>query len=253
MNELNILQNLKVVESYPYPHIIIENALPEKIHNELLKTFPEQRVDQQTSRDEHNKKTWHVLEIREEKWPISSVWQDFINYHCSEKFFFDVLNIFDKWSNTLPIIKENIEVLDRSKNKNTSGNVFTDFSLVKHPAKNNVPNRLPHNDNNKEIYAGLLYLKHPKDKSTGGGFALHKAGDLSMDQHRNFNNPGPVVKVCPYKSNQFVLFWNTNESQHSVESRQNAKHPRWSINMLGRFMGHDMFKENISSVQDDRD
>jgi hypothetical protein len=248
MNDLNILQNLKIVESYPYPHIIIENALPEKIYNELLKTLPEQRIDQQLSRDEHDKRTWHVLEMKEEKWPISNIWKEFIKYHCSKEFFFDVLNIFNKWNNTLPIIKEKIKVLDRSKNENTntSSNAFTDFSIVKHPAKNNVPNRLPHLDNNREIYAGLLYLKHPNDNSTGGGFAIHKAEDLITNEHLDFNNPGPVVKVCPYKSNQFVMFWNTNNSQHSVESRQNAEYPRWSVNMLGRFMGYNMFKENVT-------
>ena len=242
MNDLNILQNLRSVESDPYPHIIIENALPEKIHCELLKTLPDQRIDQQEPRDGHKKLTWHVGEIKQEQWPISSVWRDFIEYHCSEKFFFDVLDVFDKWHDTLPISKEKIQVQDRSNDKDTSGNAYTDFSMVKHPPENNVSNRTPHNDNEKEIYAGLLYLKYPEDKSTGGGFAIHKADDLSMTKQRVFHNPGPIVKVCPYRSNQFVMFWNTKRSQHSVEPRQGAEHPRWSINMIGRFMGERMWK-----------
>lgn len=242
MNELNVLQNLISVKSDPYPHVIIENALPEKIHNELLKTLPEQRIDQQVPRDDHKKLTWHVTEIKQEQWPISNVWRDFIEYHCSEKFFFDVLNVFDKWSDSLPISKDKIEVQDRSKDKSTNGNAYTDFSMVKHPPENNVSNRTPHNDNEKEIYAGLLYLKYPEDKSTGGGFAIHKADDLGMTKQRVFYKPGPIVKVCPYRSNQFVMFWNTKRSQHSVEPRQDAKHPRWSINMIGRFMGQRMWK-----------
>ena len=35
VNKISVLQNLKNVYSDPYPHIIIENCLPEKIHNDV--------------------------------------------------------------------------------------------------------------------------------------------------------------------------------------------------------------------------
>jgi hypothetical protein len=242
MNKLNVLQNLKQVIEDPYPHIIIENALPDDVHQELLDTIPEQRIDKQTPRDHHNKLTWHVGEIRNEKWPVSNIWKEFIEYHCSEQFFFSVLNAFDKWSTGMPIQRDELRLLDRSQQENGSGNVYTDFSMVKHPPENNISNRTPHNDNEKEIYAGLLYLKHREDHSTGGGFAIHKAGNLAMNRQRVFDEPGPIVNVCPYKSNQFVMFWNTKKSQHSVEPRHNAVHPRWSFNIIGRFMGERMWR-----------
>ena len=233
MNKLCVLQNLSTVEKDPWPHIIIENCLPEEIHNELIETLPNERLDQQESRDHHGKKSWKVKDIINERKPISNIWQDFIEYHVSKEFFEKVLDAFEPWSKNLVIKKQNINLMDHYKA--TGGNCYCDFNFVKHPPENNISNRTPHTDNEKEIYAGLLYLKYPDDKSVGGDFCLHKANDLKMTKHRAYLTPGPIVKKCEYKSNNFVMFWNGIDTQHSVSPRQNASHPRWSINMIGRF------------------
>ena len=41
---ISVLQNFNKVENYPFPHICIENALPEDIYNELEETFPEELI-----------------------------------------------------------------------------------------------------------------------------------------------------------------------------------------------------------------
>lgn len=238
MSRLCVLQNLKQVEVEPWPHIIIEDALPKNIHDELLSTLPDQRLEKQEPRDHHNKLTWQAQEIIAEEQPISQIWQEFMEYHLSRDFFNKVMNAFEPWSKNMPIKKEQIKLHDRYDSaKNTGVNCYTDFSFVKHPAENNISNRTPHTDNEKEIYAGLLYLKYPDDKSTGGDFCIHKPGDLKMSKHRVYETPGPVVKRCSYQSNNFAMFWNGINTQHSVSARQNAIHPRWSINMIGRFTG----------------
>lgn len=244
VNKISVLQNLKNVYSDPYPHIIIKNCLPKKIHNELLDTLPDKKLDEQEPKDKYNKLTWHVNEIREENWPISNIWKEFIEYHCSQEYFDNVLNIFDKWADTLPLPKKSIRLEDRSKNEDTpkSANCYTDFNFVKHPTLNNVSTRTPHCDNEKEIYASLLYLKYPQDQSTGGGFNIHQANNLKMFEDREFKYPGPIIRTCPYESNNFVMLLNNKHAQHSVEPRQNTIHPRWSINMIGRYTGSWMWK-----------
>jgi len=238
VTDLCVLQNLKEVSQDPWPHIIIKNALPEKIHNELINTLPDERLNQQEPRDHHNKLTWQARDIIAEKQPISSIWQEFMAYHLSRDFFDKVLNVFEPWSKKLKISSDKIKLQDRYSLKDSyQANCYTDFSFVKHPPINDVSNRTPHTDNEKEIYAGLLYLKYPKDESTGGDFCIHKAGSLAMNSHRVYDCPGPIVKSCPYESNNFVMFWNGRDTQHSVSARQNATYPRWSINMIGRFMG----------------
>lgn len=238
MNKLCVLQNFKKVESDPWPHIIIENALPQKEHDELLATLPSDILDRQEPRDHHNKLTWQARDIIAEKQPISEIWKEFMAYHLSREFFDKVLDVFEPWSKKLKIPADKIKLQDRyDPTSGGQSNCYTDFSFVKHPPINDISNRTPHTDNEKEIYAGLLYLKYPGDKSTGGDFCIHKPESLAMNSHRVYDSPGPIIKTCPYESNNFVMFWNGKDTQHSVSPRQNASHPRWSINMIGRFMG----------------
>ena len=230
MSELCVLQNLKKVDHDPWPHIIIENALPENIHNELLNTLPNDRLDLQEAVDKHGKLTWLLHELHKEKYPVSNIWKEFIHYHTSVEFVNKVFNVFGK------TYGEHMAMTNRDNPKQQS-NYFTEFSFVKHPPVNNVSSRTPHTDNKKEIYAGLLYLKDHNDRSIGGDFCIHKPGSLRMQGKLEYTYPGPIVKRCAYKSNNFVMFWNGRDTQHSVSPRQNAEHPRWSINMISRYTG----------------
>ena len=238
MNNINVLQNFKRVESDPYPHIMIQQALPQQVHDELLSTVPNELIDKQEARDHHGKRTYHVKQVKQDDWKISNVWKEFTEYHTSQEYFDLVMEIFSPWHDILPIKKDKIVLEDRSKKVVPQGaNCFTDFNFVKHPPANNLSNRTPHCDNEKEIYAGLLYLKHKEDRSTGGGFNIHRAEHLGMTKLRELVHPGPVVKTCPYESNNFVMFFNVKRSVHSVEPRQDAYHHRISINMIARYHG----------------
>jgi hypothetical protein len=235
--ELCVLQNLKKVRYKPYPHLYIENALPENIHNELLNTLPSERLDKQKPVDKHNKLTWLLKEITKEDYPVSNVWKEFIDYHTSREFLEKVFNVFDRVSCDAKIKLPNI-VLEENENCNA----FTDFSFVKHPPINEVSNKIPHSDNEKEIYAGLLYLKYPEDKSTGGDFCIHEQKNNVMNFRREYYTPGKIIKTIPYVSNNYVMFWNGRYAQHSVSARQGATHPRWSINTIARYTAKRVFK-----------
>ncbi len=234
---ISVLQNFKKVETDPWPHIMIKNALPQNIHDELLSTLPDKRLTQGQPKDKHGKLTWKAYEIAPEQYPVSNIWKEFIDFHLSREFFDQVLDLFGPWAKKLPITKENIILTDRTLGPTFKDNCYTEFGFVKHPPLNDVSSRTPHTDNEKEIYAGLLYLKYPEDKSTGGGFSLHKPNSLKMNIKREYVDPGPIVKVCPYESNNFVMFLSNKNTQHSVEPRQGAVHPRWSINMFGQYPG----------------
>ena len=41
MNHLSCLQNVSKVFEYPFPHVYVENALPEQVYDELEKNFPD--------------------------------------------------------------------------------------------------------------------------------------------------------------------------------------------------------------------
>ena len=120
---------------------------------------------------------------------MSNVWKEFIDYHTSREFLEKVFNVFDRVSCDAKIKLPNI-VLE----ENEDCNAFTDFSFVKHPPINDVSNKIPHSDNEKEIYAGLLYLKYPEDKSTGGDFCIHEQKNNVMNFRREYYTPGKIIK-----------------------------------------------------------
>ena len=76
---ISVLQNFKKVESYPFPHICIENALPEDIYNELEETFPEQLVCSTEALDKgitYRYKSNPALVDNK----ISNLWKEFFEY-----------------------------------------------------------------------------------------------------------------------------------------------------------------------------
>ena len=65
MSELNILQNVKPanIVMTPYPHVVVEGALPEKLFNELARTYPSMRYVARDEENLNNKATLRELEI----------------------------------------------------------------------------------------------------------------------------------------------------------------------------------------------
>jgi hypothetical protein len=102
--------------------------------------------------------------------------------------------------------------------------------------------RTPHIDNPMEMWAGLLYMPHKNDESTGGEFQLRSVLDevkkvnMKLGRQVYRSNLGPVVKSVPYKRNTFVMFANNSPNTiHGVSLRKNAKLYRRSVNIIGEF------------------
>ena len=73
---ISVLQNFKQVNKRPWPHIMIENALPQKIHDELLSTLPDERLNHQITPPAATcgKLVWLLYEIVQEGYPVSNIW-----------------------------------------------------------------------------------------------------------------------------------------------------------------------------------
>lgn len=246
MNKLSVIQNFKTVIKDPYPHLMIENALPEEIHNELRDTLPEDWVTTKQLCEEgrcYRAKTKH---LHEDNFPVAPIWKEFFEYHCSREYFDAVMDIFSDYHHLLPMQPKDIKLDERMGRTPGSGNCYSECQFVRHvPVADGQTTRTPHLDNPREIYAGLLYFKHPDDQSQGGGFNVHAAPknfDFDRKDNNSVQNHGPVATAVPYKSNMFVMFLNAKGAIHSVEPRSNAKHPRWSINIIGEYTGQRMWR-----------
>jgi len=238
--ELSVLQNFKGVEMQPFPHLCIDNALPENVYNELVDTFPEDIVCSTPVLDNgityRHKSNPVLLESR-----TPSIWKEFFAYHTSPEFFQYVIEIFeDAFLKYYPkeIYEELLlgDVGIRKIQKKTK--LVTDCQFVVHePVNETSTTRTPHLDNPGEIYAGLLYMKKTNDASTGGNFTLHKVKGVDKVYNKSGravlqNNP---VKEIEYKANTFCMFLNVHNSVHSVTPRINATERRRSINIIGEY------------------
>ena len=112
--------------------------------------------------------------------------------------------------------------------------------------------RGPHVDRRGELFAGLLYLKHPNDHSRGGDLRTFRckgeckqlrtpaqkarAGIVTRQGHEQFDPRSLVTAgTVKYASNVFVMFINNPLSVHAVTPRSSSRISRRLINFTGEF------------------
>jgi Rps23 Pro-64 3,4-dihydroxylase Tpa1-like proline 4-hydroxylase len=220
----------------PYPHVVIENALPQTLYETLAKDFPVQAMKEKLPLIEGHTYRYLANDVLNKKTiPVSEEWQTFFETHTSQTYYEKVLDIF---KNDMPYseskIKTKIQIrgLDETKR-----DMVTDTQFVVHNPINAGTTRTTHIDNPQELYAGLLYFRQPIDNSTGGDFEIfdtkevkgvHKLKGREISQ----NTEKTLVRTVKYKPNTFVMFLNTGKSVHGVTPRQNATVERLSINII---------------------
>ena len=242
--KISVLQNVKTVFKHPYPHVCVDEALPDYIYKELAETFPQELVCSTQPHDGgityRYKSNPALVEGK-----ISNIWQEFFEYHTSSDYFRECINLFEPWIEELypqyldDMYSKPVTVRDIDN----TGNYVTDCQFVVHePVDETGTSRTPHIDNPVEIYAGLLYMRLPEDESIGGNFTIHEVtGEITEVNKKlgrqvedSLHNP---VKQVPYVANSFCMFLNVKDSVHSVTPRIKPQHRRQSINIIGEFNG----------------
>ena len=90
----SLLQKKPTVQVDPYPHIVIEDALPWKLYEELENNFPESQVLKTEPFDNgicYRMKANRLLHPDED---IPEVWKKFTQYHTSAEWFNEVNELF---------------------------------------------------------------------------------------------------------------------------------------------------------------
>ena len=237
---LNVLQKGGTVHTTPYPHIIIEDALPEDVYNELERTFPENAVLSTEPFDGGICYRWKADKLLQEAYK-PQIWRDFCAYHTSAEYVNQCFKLFE------PFLPEQLQREFTAEEVKARGwtepkhNIHTDCQLVMHKPITERTSRTPHLDNPIEIYAGLLYMPHPDDSGTGGEFQIHESQgtvtevNKTLGRQVNQSNDGGVAKTVPYKRNTFAMFLNTQKAIHSVSLRERPTQYRRSVNIIGEF------------------
>lgn len=233
----SLLQKKLTVQADPYPHVVIEDALPWDLYEQLEREWPEQQL---LATQPHDNGICYRLKADSMLRPglVSEAWRKFTEYHTSVKFYNEVKNVFKDYITDLPNIENSLSPRGWDKGNDMIG---TDCQTVMH-SPIDFSSRTPHIDNPKEIYAGLLYMPYPKDDSTGGEFQIHRSVGEIKRVNKNggreveVKNQGSIVKSVPYKRNTFVIFCNNSSaSVHSVSKRENATLHRRSVNVIAEY------------------
>ena len=240
---LSVLQNKHKIDLKlsPFPYFIIDDALPSELYNHLVDNFPEYQkiVSNDIFMKEYKENTSYrlraVQSLKDDK--ITDLWKQFIFYHTSSKFTEELFEIFNE-----PLKSIYNASKDNLPNQNNTGIRFTgkhkfntDCQIVINtPTSGDTTVIEPHLDNAKELYAGLLYMKDPKDDSSGGNLTTHKFKDKpifygkSRVKHENIS----LIEEIEYKQNRLVMFLNSPRSIHGVTKRSKTNFYRKYVNII---------------------
>lgn len=249
MKHISILNDLEKTQIYstPFPHIIIQDALPKVLADQLTLEFPIELFDM----SDNNKRkdiSSKAVQANEE---ISSIWREFIHYHSSAHFFNEILSVFkpffsDYEFNYYSEFSSGIRGQDRHKDKQ----ILLDAQIsINTPVHKTSSVRKVHVDNTNKLFSGLYYLRRPNDDSSGGDLEILKwNASYSEKEKLKFYKEGAcskhftTLKQIKYDNNVAVIFLNSLNALHLVTPRQPTIHPRCFVNLVGE-LNEDIFKK----------
>ena len=249
-HSLSLLQNASKadVRTEPYPHIVVDNALPDDLYEELSRSFPSLFFMGISSRE--NNKRWNYSNKRAQKnYLIPKLWCAFLAYHSSQDFFNDVVNMLDDgicttYPNRFPSTSSLREMNAGARGIDAHGDKDV---LLEALISGNTPVtkassvRTTHVDAGDKLFAGMFYMR-PDDYTASGGdltvsrFKPEYSGDAKLGCFkRQYVDESFVetVDTIGYARNRLVLFVNSLDSLHGVTVRQPTRQVRRFVNLVG--------------------
>src|SRR5262245_55758714 len=170
----------------PFPHVVIEDALPADYYDDLARTLPcdtALRGDRPWQANAYYRVAAATSLDAANPFALPTRWRDFIAYHVSPAFYADVVRVF---APALPSYAATITSpfgasLDqlRAGPRLTEASETYDAQLDCQLVHTSPPQRAdspagPHVDREVTLWAGLFYMRHPADDSVGGDLILYR-------------------------------------------------------------------------------
>lgn len=210
----------------PFPHAIVQPALPWEFYEELEARFPEPHiVVKQRKKVPNTLYQYHARDVLNDD-NIDLKWRQFFYEAVSREFYDAVGALFGEFPDGESRVRfrsgiEPIE-LDCLFGVNT-------------PVEKRGSVKGPHLDNPKEVYACLIYFPE-KDDAAGGDLGLYR---YNKDEPRffgqRFTTDVEMVKRVEYDRNTAIIFKNTANSVHGVLPRDPTDKWRRYCNLEAEF------------------
>ena len=233
----------------PFPHLEIENFLPEPLYRELEANLPS--IEYITDGEEIvSNRTYLRSSKRSLEDPdLPKLWRDFIETNTSRVVFESALDIWgDAINQYHPRLAENFgKPLDafttarRSGKGDSPANRKADLMIdcqfgVNTPVEAMSSPRGPHVDRGAKLFSSLIYFRDEADESTGGEYELFRLRRGPFPRRKMKKIPERYiesVKKIPYRRNSLVMWINTPEAIHAVAQRSVTPYPRRYLAISG--------------------
>jgi len=261
---LSVLQKAKKedIDTTYFPLLVIKNALPEELYNELEQTFPNLNIFEEilNKKIDKNNFAYRIQALKAlDSSKITTLWKDFIKYHTSKDFFQEIINLFGEYIRDLhpnfeKHIKKSLEdtnikvrkiskisqSIDMNKSLKIKEELSIDCQFVINSPVLTSSNVIEHHlDMPNELFACLFYMKKDED-NFGGDLEIYKhLGKKRKTVHerksRWFNKYIlEKVRTIPYEKNTLVFFINCPNALHAVSYRKKTNICRRYISILGK-------------------
>lgn len=236
------------LETEPFPHLLIDNALDPDVYVSLTAQFPALDIVNYKGRPVRNNRLYQIPARAVEADPrIAVEWKEFFRYHVSIQF----------WHEALRLLKSHLLMINPDLEQ-IAGARLEDFRAVAREKKHapfdaeiclechfgiNSPVtkpssvRSPHLDHPRKLFNALLYCRTPEDDTAGGELILYRRiAPLAYTEGSGIM-PTRVVeaKRISYRANRLVLFLSSPWSVHGVSPRPKTPHMRRYVNFVCEF------------------
>ncbi len=250
--EHSILRNADslVVESHPFPHVVIIDAISNHHADLLTSKFPINTFNLKKNNYRYDISANDLANFPD----ISKDWKEFINFHCSKDFFLQLANLFKEHLPFEALQKGDINQFKtgiRFADSPADNDILLDAQIsINTPVIQMGSVRKIHVDNTNKLFSGLFYLRQANDDSNGGNLQLFswKRG-ISNKEKIKLYQEGVQKKYCKlekeikYQNNICILFLNSLDALHSVSPREETGHVRTFVNLVGE-LPYDIFQKH---------
>ncbi len=230
----------------PYPHLVVENALPREVADTLLAEMPPLEVLCQDQPPGSNVRFPLPSPQALADPRISDAWKGALRIclDASQSFFDKTLSRFGKHLlATFPDFEKRFGPIEKLRavpryGPRARNEVGMDAQIVVNspPLVDGTSVRGPHLDFSDKLISALLYLRPKGDDSTGGELELYEpVGGEVLYSAQNTVATGHVrrMRSYPYRHNLMILPMATPFGIHAVSPRARTKWPRYHLHIVG--------------------
>lgn len=233
----------------PFPHVIIDNALPVDVHADLCRTMPPDEFlagPRYKGPNRYHRRSATDL-LTSEAAQLSATWKRFIECQLAPSFYQNCLSMFAEFLGDADAVKRaetglglrDVQPAMRHSRgaENADAWLECQISHVTPAAEPGSP-LAPHVDREVALWAGLYYLRGV-GPTEGGDLVLYRFREgCSREYWKDQMIPPSLVepvKTVPARENRLVMLLHGPDAIHGVTARRPGGAARQSVNLVCEF------------------